>query len=274
MPGERYSVLYVERGDPVPDSGRARHRVGALLGEPVFKNHGAGLACQLGRNLGVPLRGQSPSHWHQFIRECGTTDFLDTITVVHRYLFWHLGESAANWWRDAARQIFNEENLGYEIDDAGGLHPRIDREFQRNLTSAVAGLESERYRQVRDLVAISSTNLCMDPPNYRQAWRASLSALEVLFGLMFPYGRLTTDEIDRRLKPVVERAYDGDAAAQKVAEKMLAGLKDWVEASQTYRHAPGTLEAPQPPADIAILSISQGACMLRWLAGLAELRTH
>jgi hypothetical protein len=274
MPGERFSHLYVQPGDPVPDSARARQRVGALFGEIVVNGHIEGLCAYLGRNLGVPIpgNGQYPSHWHQFIRECRTADFLDMVTVVYRYLFWHLSENAANWWRDAVRQIFNEENLGYEIDDAGGLHPRVDREFQRNLVSAVAGLQSERYQKVRELIEISSTNLCADPPNYKQAWRATLSAVEVLFGQMFPYARLTTDEIERRLQPVIERAYEGDPTAQKAAQRMSAGFKEWVEASQKYRHQPGAAEVSQPPADIAILAIGYGVSLLRWLAGLHEAR--
>ena len=280
MPGERFSILYLQPGDLVSDSSRARHRIGALLGallnEAIFNGHGAGLAAHLGRNLGVALpgTGASASHWHRFIRECPVTDLLDAITMVYRYLFWHLSESVANWWRDAVRQIFNEENLGYEIDDAGGVHPRVDREFQRNAVSAIAGLQAERYRKVRELVDLSSANLCADPPNYKQAWRATLSAVEVLFGQMFQYGRLTTDEIERRLKPLVDRAYADDPAAQKAAQRMLVGFKEWVEASQKYRHQPGAVEPPHPPADIAVLSISYGASMLRWLAGLADARAQ
>jgi hypothetical protein len=275
MPGERFSLLYVQPADPVPDSARARHRIGALLGEAVANGHVEGLAAHLSRNLGVPMpgNGRYPSHLNQFIRECQTADFLDMVTVVYRYLFWHRSEGTANWWRDAVRQIFNEENLGYEIDDAGGLHPRVDRAFQKNLVSAIAGLQSDRYQKVRELIELSSTNLCADPPNYKQAWRATLSAVEVLFGLMFPYARLTTDEIERRLQPMVERAYEGDPTAQNAAQKMLAGFGEWLEASQKYRHQPGAAEVPQPPADIAILSIGHGVSLLRWLAGLHDAQT-
>lgn len=270
MPGERFSLLYAQPGDLVPDSGRARRRLGALLGEAIaVLNHGTGLAGYLARNLGVPVpgNGEHPSHWHQFIRDCNTADFLDTVTIVYRYLFWHLNESAANWWRDAARQIFNEENLGYDIDDVGGLHPRVDREFQRNLQSAVAGFEAERHKRIRELLTISSANLCADPPNYKHSWRAILSAIEVLFGLMFPYCKLTSDDIDCRLQPAIERAYAKDPAARKAALGMLTAFKAWVDVSQIYRHQPGGADTPHPPADLAILSIGSGVTLLRWLAG-------
>jgi hypothetical protein len=274
--GERFSLLYAQPPEAVSDSPRARHRIGSLLGDAVVDPHGASLAAQINRNLGVSMigDGRHPSHWHQFIRDCRIADFLDTLTVVYRYLYWHFDERAATLWRDAVRKVFDEEHLGYEVDDAGGIHPRLDRTFQRNAASAVAGLQSERYLKVRELLDIGSAHLCSTPPNYKQAWRSTLSAVEVLFGLIFPYGRLTTDEVDRRLRPALERAYADDPAAQKTAQRMLAAFKEWIEASQRYRHQPGAATSPHPPADLAVLAISQGTSLLRWLAGFDEDRAR
>ena len=272
MPGEKFSRRYVQPGDPAQDSGRARHRVGALFGESVFNDQAERLAAHLGRELGVPVPGDGRhlSNWQDFFRDCRTPDFLDTVTVVYRYLFWHVDGDIANWWRDVVRQVFADENLAYEIDDVGGIHPRIDREFQANIATAVAGLQSERYQTVRELAESASKYLNTHPPNYKQAWRATLSAVETLFGLMFPYVQLTAGEIERHLRPVVQRAYEGDATAQQAAQKFLSGLKEWAEASQNYRHRPGTAESVEPPPDVAIFAISYGASLLRWLAGLDE----
>ena len=136
------------------------------------------------------------------------------------------------------------------------------------MVSAVAGLQSHRCQDISELIETASTHLYADPPNYKQAWRATLSAVEGLFGLMFPYTRLTADEIERRLLPVVQGAYEPDSIAQKAARAMLTAFQKWVEASLMYRHQPGVADAPQPPADIAILAISHGASLLRWLADL------
>jgi hypothetical protein len=272
MPGERFSGLYVQHEDPAPDSGRARHRVGALFGEAVFNDRTELLARYLGQELGVPVPGDGKyaSHWQQFIRECRTSDFLDTVTLVYRYLYWHVSDGIADWWRDAVRHIFTEQNLAYEIDDFGGVHPVVDREFQKNRASAVAALQPHRYQNVRDLLESASSSLGAKPPNYKLAWRATFSAVEGLFGLMFPYVRLTADEIERRLQPLVQGAYEGDATAQQAAQSMLAVFKEWVEASRNYIHQPGNAEPAQPPADVAVLAISCGASLLRWLAGLDE----
>ena len=105
MPGERFSGLYLQPGDPTQDSGRARHRVGALFRETVFNNHTGPLAVFVGRELGVAVTGDGrySSHWHQFIRECSSRDFFDAVTLVYRYLFWHVSDGTANWWRDTVQ---------------------------------------------------------------------------------------------------------------------------------------------------------------------------
>jgi hypothetical protein len=96
------------------------------------------------------------------------------------------------------KAIFAEENLAYQIDEVGGIHPAVDHEFQRNIVSAIAALQSQRYRNVRDAFESASNHLSADPPNYKQAWRGTFAAVGLLFGLMFPHVRLTVDEVDRR----------------------------------------------------------------------------
>ena len=272
MPGERFSRLYLRTADLAQDSARARYRIAALFRERVFSDHAERLTAYIGREIGVRLPGDGrySSHWNQFITEARTPDFLDTITVIYRYLFWHVSEEIAHWWRDTVRQIFAEENLAYVLDDVGGVHPAIDQEFQRNLASTIAALQLERYQNVRQLVENASCHLRSEPPNYKQAWRATLSAVEGLFGLIFPYVRLSVDEIERCLLPAVQSAYEGDLTAQQAARVMLNSFQKWVETSHMYRHQPGAAEVPQPPADIAVLAISYGASLLRWLADLDE----
>jgi hypothetical protein len=276
MSGEQFSRLYLRPPDPVQDSTRARYRLSALLRERVFMQHAESLAAYVGREIGIPLSNDSrySSQWDQFIRECRTADLLDIITVIYRYLFWYVGEEIAHWWRDAARKIFSEEKLTYQIDDVGGVHPAVDQEFQRNMVSVIAAVRSPRYQKISELIENASTHLIADPPNYKQAWRTMLSAVEGLFGLMFPYVRLTADEIERHLVPMMQNAYSGDATAQAAARLIVTSLQSWIEASDAYRRQPGAADAPAPPADVAILSISAGASFVRWLAGLNEDRAE
>src|SRR5205085_1131599 len=176
------------------------------------------------------------------IRECRIADFLDAVTLVYRYFFWHVSEETAIWWREAVRRIFAEEHLAYQIDDIGGVHPRIDQEFQRNIGSAIAALQSERHRAVRELLERASSHLSAEPPNYKQALRATWAAADALFGLMFPRAQLTADEIGSRLRPLVERIYAENAETKGAALGMLAGFQSWVEAATRFRHRPGTVD--------------------------------
>jgi hypothetical protein len=274
MPGERFTHLYLRPPERAQDSGRVRHRVGALFRDRIFTDHAQRLAPFISREIGVSLPGDGKysSQWSEFIRESRTPDFLDAITMIYRYLFWHASEEMAVWWRNAVRQIFAEENLAYTIDDAGGVHPAIDQEFQRNIVSAIGALQSPRYQNIGQLIESVLAHLSAEPPNYKHAWRAMLSAVEGLFGLTFPYVRLSVDEIERRLLPAVLGAYEADPAAQGAARAMVNGFQSWVEASHIYRHQPGAAEVPEPAADIAILAVSYGASLVRWLASLDESR--
>ena len=56
----------------------------------------------------------------------------------------------------------------------------------------------------------------------------------------------------------------------RASSRKFATFQDWVEVSHIYRHRPGAAESGQPPADVAILAITLGASLLRWLAGLDE----
>src|SRR6516165_5670885 len=272
MPENRFSRLYVQTKEFTQDSDRARYRIAALFREPIFNDHAEQLALYVSRTVGVPIlssaSGRCLSQWNQFICGCRTPDFLDAITLVYRYLFWHISEDVAYWWRDVVRQIFADEHLAYQIDDAGGVHPAVDQEFQRNIVSTVAALQSHRYQSISQSIEIASSHLYADPPNYKMAWRAMLLAVEGLFGLKFPHARLTPEEILRRLLPAVESAYKTNSTAQKATRAILTGFQGWVEASLMYRHQPGVADAPDPPADIAILAISHGASFIRWLADL------
>lgn len=275
MPGERFSQLYLHPPERVQDSGRARNRVAALFRERIFTDHAERLAPYIVQHIGVSLPGEGKysSQWAEFIRECRTADFLDAITVIYRYLFWHASEQMAQGWRDAVRQIFAEENLAYVVDDVGGIHPAVDQEFQKNIVSAIASLQSARHQNISRLVETALAHLRAEPPNYKHAWRSMLAAVEGLFGLMFPYVRLSVDEIERCLLPAVLSAYDENPAAQGAARAMVHGFQSWAAASHIYRHQPGAGDVPQPPADIAVLAISHGASLVRWLAALDEARS-
>lgn len=82
--GERFSHVYLERGQPLEDSPRVRSRVAALIGmiDRDFDELASVLPIEMG--LDVPWNGAY--RWEQFTAKIELRDFLDFITVSFREL--------------------------------------------------------------------------------------------------------------------------------------------------------------------------------------------
>ncbi|MGO4509005.1 hypothetical protein AB4Z51_18500 [Bradyrhizobium sp. 2TAF36] len=265
----RYSQLYIDQTAPLPDSARARHRLGKLMENVMPDGHTIHLSNFLESELGIKVGATYPFHWLRLTEKCATRDLLDIVTLTARYLKL---VSGATRWLDETRRIFSEERLAYEIDETAVVHPAVDREFWRNRQATVAGLQMPRYANSRAAFERVSDELAADPPNGKDAWRATFTAVEGLFRLMFPSAtQLNAGAVETLLAPVVQRQYANDPVALRAATKQLASLKDWVDASHNYRHEPGSEEPVQPPIDLAVLAISNGTSFLRWLIVLDQM---
>lgn len=262
----RYSQLYIDQSAPLSDSARARHRLGKVMESQI--RSATELNNYLERELGVKVGVAHSFQWPNFTAKCATRDLLDTITLTFN-LQRQDGREAR--WLAATRRIFAEESMAYEIDDTGIVHPAVDKEFQRNRQAAVAGLQLPRYANSLHAFERVSDALLAQPPNGKEAWRAAFSAVEGLFRLMFPTApQLNAGAVEAHLAPVMQKVYGSDAVALRAANKQLASFKGWIDASHNYRHEPGSEEPVQPPIDLAIVAISNGASFLRWLIALDQ----
>jgi hypothetical protein len=265
----RYSQLYIDQSAPLPDSARARHRLGKLMEDLVGDGPTAQLSETLERELGIMVGTLRAYHWTMFCATCSIRDFLDTITLT--FIFLKRQGSIQTRWLIEARRIFSEERLAYEIDDSGIVHPAVDKEFQRNRQATVAGLQMPRYANSLAAFERISNELAVQPPNGKEAWRAVFTAVEGLFKLMFPSAtRLNAAAVKANLKGIVQNLHLGDAVAQRAADKLVAAFEDWVDASHNYRHEAGSEEFVQPPIDLAVLAISNGTAFLRWLIAIDQ----
>jgi superfamily II DNA or RNA helicase len=193
------------------------------------------------------------------LETCELRDALDTITILHS------GVGSPTGWRQRIGRIFREENLGLRLDEKGGVRYAVDQEFERNRTSAVAGLARQRYAAALDHFERAHEALDRTPPDTRTAVRQSFDAVETLFRLMLPTAfRLGASEVEKGLKPVVLGMYGG--AARNFASLMLNSFADWVNAAHQYRHAEGVEQPAPPPLKLAVVSVSSSAAFLRWLA--------
>jgi hypothetical protein len=265
----RYSQLYIDQSVPLPDSARARHRLGMLMQAMLSTDEARALGHLLERELGVSAEVSYAYDFPTFCAKCAIRDFLDTVTITRTYL----GKqgTAATRWVTEARRIFSEERLAYEIDEKSIVHPAVDNEFQKNRQSTVAGLQLPRYANSLAAFERISDELASLPPNGKDAWRAVFTALEGLFRLMFPSAtQLNAGAVETNLSGLIRKLYSSDPTGLRAANKLLASFKDWVDASHNYRHEPASQEPVQPPIDIAILAISTGTAFLRWLIFLDQ----
>jgi hypothetical protein len=275
----RYSQLYIEQTNKLPDSPRARLRLAKLLERITDREYAiTAMSDFLEEKLGATVGASYASHWERVFGRFSVRDLLDSITLIDEALRKQVhphaearGAAAARRWKDDVKRIFAEEGLAYEIDERCVVHPAVDQEFQKNRNATVAGLQDPRYANSLTSFERVSAELSSEPPNGKEAWRAVFAAVEGLFRLMFPKApQLHAATIDAHLVAFVQRIYSGDAVALRAAKLQAASFKDWVDASHNYRHEQGSVEPAQPPADLAVLAISNGAAFLRWLIALDQ----
>lgn len=268
--GSRFTQIYVEQAAPLPDSPKARRRVGSTLQTIGGYVTNRDISLFLETELGINVPVYQAYDWPEQTIKLSLHDFLDTITLVTRHLARSNTQVSARWLQ-AVQRIFSEEGLAYEIDAKGGVHPAVDVAFQRNRQTAVAGLQSPRYQNALQSFERISSELAQQPPNGKEAIRAIWSAVEGLFRLMFPKAaQLNAGEVADKLAPIIQTAFAQDATAIRAANKLLNSFKNWVDACHNYRHEPGTQEPAQPPLELAIITISQGTSFLRWLISLDQ----
>ena len=209
--------------------------------------------------------------WRDFFDKAEMRDILDFVTIAFRYLagLQYVRDLKARQWLAGVAQIFAEENIHYRVDRKGGVHFYIDEEFARAGVAAISMLSKARYANFLDAFNKSLASLAEAPPDGKGAIRATFTAIEGLFCLMFPDMRRLSSGAVQRLKPVIERCYTGDRRAQDATDKLLQALRGWIDAAHEYRHEEGKPDVvAQPPLTLTVYLVSAGAAHLRWLAEL------
>src|SRR5262245_55785890 len=146
--GQRFSHVYIKRGEPVQDSARMRRRLASLIG-----NHeGDELRQRVERELGIPGPWSTNRSWYELLEKWELKDVLDLVTVVYRHLVSEANEHRGRFrldqpalWLEETARIFSEENVHYRVDRKGGVHFYFDKEFAYNQAATIAALNGSRY---------------------------------------------------------------------------------------------------------------------------------
>jgi hypothetical protein len=273
--GKRFTHVYIDRGKPTDDSPRMRTRLGSVL--DALGEHNVSEAAE--RKLGIQTPWSINQNWRQLLPEWRLEDVLDIVTIAHGQIVHEEVQARSQYGisRDAARkflvevqEIFNEENVHYQVDVQGGVHHKLDAAFAVQKAATIASLQGQRYDNARHEFDRAMEEIAKPVPNGKHAIRAVFTATEGLFRLMHPdCPRLAAGQVVK-LEPIIKKLMSADAAALRAAMKSLDAFKDWVDAAHNYRHEPGTPEVAQPPLSLAVHLVSTGAAHLRWLAELDQ----
>src|ERR1700736_2047978 len=116
-----------------------------------------------------------------------------------------------------------------------------------------------------------------DPGNHRSIERGSNLQAARRGGLMKP-AKLAGERVNTAaLTPSLgtrsrslDQRYAGNQPAIAAGRLLLDGMKDWINASQLYRHGQDQQEPADPPKDFVIAHLSAGATYLRWMIELCS----
>jgi hypothetical protein len=266
--GELFSRLYIERGTPTQDSATFRTRLVGFL-ETYEPAKYADIATAIKTEIGVAVETHSTGFgvFHdvpKFFEKGRIQDVLSAITLIWRYL---KPKSAHNAWRIFVSRAMREENLGYSLDDACGVHYLVDEEFERNRVSVLRAVDAPRYAAVRAAFESAHSYLDAQPPDTKACVRSMFEAVEILAKLMEPGSQRLNRQLIEKLK-VSATWLLGDAIEVTAREKIFDGVADWVDAIHMYRHGQATQEPIAPSMDLAVYVLSSGAAMLRLLLGI------
>jgi len=268
--GQFFSRVYIERRPPLQDSKAFRTRIAAYL-EQTHHDRARDFAAHLKRELGVAVpsfRGPGGISYEisDFLDSTDITTLLNTVTAVWRVLRVPYSNESEKWRQFVARAL-HEENLGYTIDDKGGMHYYVDEEFERNRVSALRSLDAPKHAAVRTAFELAHSYLEANPPDTKAAVRSMFESVEILGKLMDPDAERLNRKLIEKLK-LLSTGTQTDAIEIKAREKMFDGFADWVDAIHNYRHGQATEDPIAPSIGFAVYTLATGAAMLRMLVDL------
>jgi hypothetical protein len=257
--GQRFTHVYSDRGKPTQDSARMRRRLASLV-ETIDKSGDEYLSERAERELGIAAPRSQSGRWRDFLEAWELKDVLDLVTIAYRllvertqrepYARYRTGSEAQEFLAEV-RRIFQEENVHYTVDMSGGVHFQFDEQFSKERVATIGSLQSDRYANARHSFESAMEALSKVPPDGKNAVRSVFAAAENVFKLIISKDRLGAKETDN-LIPIIDKLYAADSNARNSAKKMLASLKDWVDAAHFYRHESASQEVAQRPLPLAI----------------------
>jgi hypothetical protein len=256
--GERFSLVYLKRGEPLRDSVRLRTRLSTQFYELTTESERNAFLTLVKKELGTGQRLVRNHFENSELR-----DLLDLPTLAYRLL----NGSDRQRWHAFVVRCFAEEGMGYRVDARCGIHFFVDQEFEATRVAGLAALDLPTLAAARHAYDEAFRFLDGESPNTKGAVRGIFECVEILVKQACPgVPRLATFVIKDELKPRLISRAGASAAEHKATESLCAALADWAEAAHLYRHGQAEPEPSAPSLALTIQFLSMGSAYARWIA--------
>lgn len=271
LEGEKFSLNYLERGEPTRDSRRFRSRIAAYYSDNL-DNYKSDVSNIITRETGaeVPFIFNYGPDISSFIKEAELRDVLDSITLIYRIIRDKGMTRYMDEWKNFVSRCMQEENVGYKLDENCGVHYYIDEEFERNRFSTLANLESTELNSVKVAFEDAYKHMDADPIDTKASARSMFEALEILTKQLVETKNLNKWVLENSLKDLAIKHLASDETEANVISEMFEGFGQWVNSIHNYRHGQKETESVQPSEDLTIYILSSGTSFLRFLLKLRE----
>lgn len=279
--GKRFSHVYLRRDEQLEDSPRMRSRLGAAVFDAIKGlNLREEFAEFFSDETGIEqiYNWYYVNNWRDYCQEIVLIDALDMITILINFVKNESSDHAdysavddrvitnvVNRFIGGVRRIFAEERVRYSIDDMGGVHLKVDEQFEVTRVSTVQGMGDRRYANALANLEAGYRALDGIPPNGTEAICKVFDSAENIFRIMFSKANRLSEQFIREHSTPAIANLNYDQEARLASESMCESFGDWTKAAHKYRHETGRPDEHQPPLDLAILLVSQGTAFVRWL---------
>ncbi len=274
----KFSQFYLSPQEFVTDSQKMRVRTGNYIHSISFESHSGNyaLAQHIAINIGVEVPGyysvsnQYFYDFKKFILEIDVVNLLDCLTAIFNFL--KIDFKAK--WKNFVNECFTEEGIAYIMNDNGGLRFRPDEEFEKNRILTLKDLSASEYAAVITAFNAAYNDFQTDINKSKSALRYMFEANEILFKKLakpkFSFDQLNRTNLVKMKDYVLGAMNQSDSTAKLAGNKFFESYMDWVDAIHPYRHGQDVASYNNPPIDITILALSNGASYLRWFASMAK----
>lgn len=265
--GQRFSLLYLDRNEPVRDSRRFRNRLKAFYWERLNSDHREAIKNILQREAGIEipyLQNFGLNLSDVFIKN-ELRDVLDSITLIYQCLHKRGRSQLANEWKSFVGRCLKEENVGYQLDAECGVHYFVDEEFERNRFSTLTALNEPELQGVKAAYEDAYRHLDDSPSDTKASARSIFEAIEILVKQLVQTKNLNKWILENTLKTMALDVLAKDSTERAVITSMFDGFGLWVDGMHNYRHGQPEHEPVAPSEELVVYMLSSGSSFLRLL---------